>query len=138
MWLRFRISDYAAAALANGLLKDFGHVLDADRVEVVDPCKISREKRRICAISLTDCEKDIISLKYIRLDSKRDTNALVVQEVQDGDSIKAYRTSATVDNLTFTAESGEHFVKWLLPTVPYCPIPITSPKFLFYLMVLAL
>jgi hypothetical protein len=108
LFFRFGISDYAAAALANGLLKDLGYITDTDHMEVVDPSKISREKRRICAVSLTDREKDMIGLKCIGLDSKRDANALVIQEVQDGDNMKAYRTSATVDNLTFTAESGEY------------------------------
>jgi len=59
---RYGVSDYAAAALANGLLKDFGLITNSDRVEVID---------------------------------------------EEGEAVRIFKTKATVDHLTFTAESGE-------------------------------
>jgi len=37
---RFGVSDYAAAALANGLLKDYGLITPEDRTDVLYPSKI--------------------------------------------------------------------------------------------------
>jgi DNA integrity scanning protein DisA with diadenylate cyclase activity len=71
---RYGVSDYAAAALANALLKDFGIITNTDRVEVIDSSKISREKRRIGATSVIDREQDILKLQCIGLDSKKDAN----------------------------------------------------------------
>jgi hypothetical protein len=106
MIYRCGISDYQASALANGLLKDFGIITATDRVEVLDPSKISRERQRISSASLV--EPDLTNLRCLGLDSKRDSNALVIQEVQTDDGeTRAYKTAATVDNLTFTVESGK-------------------------------
>jgi hypothetical protein len=108
-YYRYGVSDYAAAALANGLLKDFGIITPTDRVEVLDPSKISREKRRISAASICERSPELTELKCIGLDSKRDANALVIQRVQEGEEIRAYKTSTTLDNLSFTVESGRFF-----------------------------
>jgi hypothetical protein len=35
----FGVSDFASAALASGLLKDFGHITDDDQVDVLYPTK---------------------------------------------------------------------------------------------------
>lgn len=108
MLIRFRygVSDYAAAALANGLLKDFGLITISDRVEVIDPSKISREKRRIGTASVTEREEDICHLQCIGLDSKRDANVPVILQTQEGEDVRIFKTKATVDHLTFTVESG--------------------------------
>ncbi len=61
LYFRYGVSDYAAAALANGLLKDFGLISDTDRFEVIDPSKISREKRRVGEASIKEREDDVYS-----------------------------------------------------------------------------
>jgi len=104
---RYGVSDYAAAALANGLLKDFGLITNSDRVEVIDPSKISREKRRIGIASIAEREEDTHRLHCIGLDSKRDANVPVILQSEEGEAVRIFKTKATVDHLTFTAESGE-------------------------------
>jgi hypothetical protein len=73
---------------------------------VIDPSKISREKRRVGAASITEREQDMLNLECIGLDSKRDTNVPVVLQGQDGDESRVFKTKASVDHLTFTVESG--------------------------------
>jgi hypothetical protein len=97
----------AAAALANALMKDLGFITETDRVDVLDANKIQREKRRMCAASVQEHSADLRELKYIGLDSKRDAKSLVIQEVLEGDVLTAFKTTAVVDHLTFTVESGK-------------------------------
>jgi hypothetical protein len=104
------VSDCAAAALANGLLKDYGIITEWNCIDVIDPSKISREKRRIGASSLSERDSDVYKLKCIGMDSKRDANALVIETFQDEGTTTAFKTKATVDNLTFTSESGRNFL----------------------------
>jgi hypothetical protein len=96
----------AAAALANALMKDLGYITETDRVDVLDANKIQREKRRMCAASVQEHSSDLRKLSCIGVDSKRDSNSLVIQEVVEGDVLTAFKTTAVVDHLTFTAESG--------------------------------
>jgi hypothetical protein len=58
------------------------------------------------AASISERSPDLKDLKCLGLDSKRDTDALVIQQVQEGEEMRAYKTAATIDNLTFTVESG--------------------------------
>jgi len=109
LYFRYGVSDYAAAALANGLLKDFGLISDTDRFEVIDPSKISREKRRVGEASIKEREDDVYSFKCIGLDSKRDADVPVVLQVEEGGEARPFKTSTSVDNLTFTIESGKLF-----------------------------
>jgi len=111
---RYGVSDYAAAALANGLLKDYGHITDDDRIDVLYPSKISREKRRISEGTLAEREVEILQLQCIGLDSKRDADSLVIETVTEGDKITAFKTKAVVDHLTFTCESGNYECRYLL------------------------
>ena len=104
---RYGISDYGAAALANALLKDFDLITNSDRAEVIDPSKISREKRRIGVASVAEREDDILHLKCIGLDSKRDADVPVILQSQEGENVRIFKTKATVDHLTFTVESGK-------------------------------
>jgi hypothetical protein len=50
----------------------------------MDPSKISREKRRVGASSITERVQDILKLECIGLDSKKDANVPVVLQEQDG------------------------------------------------------
>ena len=97
---RYGVSDYAAAALANGLLKDFGIITDDDRIDVLYPAKISREKRRIGKGALGEREAEVQRLQCIGLDSKRDADSLVIETFTEGDKITAFKTKAVVDHLT--------------------------------------
>ena len=103
---RYGLSDYAAAALANALLKDFGIITATDRVDVLDPSKISREKKKIGAAAIVEREPDIYQLECIGLDSKRDSDVPVILKIQEGEEIRDFKTRATVEHLTFTVESG--------------------------------
>jgi len=87
-------------------LKDFGLITNTERSEVIDPSKISREKKRIGATSIIEREEDILHLECIGLDSKRDTNVSVILQKQEEGVVKVFKTKATVDHITFTAESG--------------------------------
>lgn len=73
---------------------------------MIDPSKISREKRRIGAASLAEREQDIFQLQCIGLDSKKDANVPVVLQEEVGEEVRVFKTKATVDHLTFTIESG--------------------------------
>ena len=73
---RYQISDMAAAALANGLMKDFEIITRTNKLEVVDAAKIAREKKRVAGGVLNDRERDMQQLKCIGLDGKKDKNSL--------------------------------------------------------------
>jgi hypothetical protein len=105
-FLRYGVSDYAAAAIANGLLKDYGYITEEDRHHVIDPSKIAREKRRIGMSSLGERRAGVFNVKCIGLDSKRDADSLVIQLHEEDGVTTAYKTKATVDHITFTVESG--------------------------------
>jgi hypothetical protein len=92
--------------LANSLLKDFGIISDADSDEVIDSYKIQREKQRMCADSVQQRNPDLQNLTCIGMDSKRDSKALMINTVGEGEDTKVFKTAGTVDNLTFTVESG--------------------------------
>ncbi len=92
--------------MANGLLKDFGIISDKDSDEVIDSFKIQREKQRMCVEKVQERSLDLQNLTCIGLDSKRDTNALLMNTITDGEEVRIFKTSGTVDNLTFTVESG--------------------------------
>ncbi len=71
-------SDYAAAVLANGPLKGCGHITDDNRIDVIDPSKISKVKQLIRTASLSEGKTEIIGLKCLALDSKKDADSLVM------------------------------------------------------------
>jgi hypothetical protein len=73
---------------------------------VLDPSKISREKRRISSASLSQRNEDLTNIRCIGLDSKRDAGSLVIETRTEGGKTTAFKTKATVDHLTFTTESG--------------------------------
>jgi hypothetical protein len=73
---------------------------------VLDPSKISREKRRISSASLSQRNEDLSNIRCIGLDSKRDAGSLVIETRTEGGKTTAFKTKATVDHLTFTTESG--------------------------------
>ncbi len=71
--------------MANGLLKDFGIISDNDSDEVIDSFKIQREKQRMCVEKVQERSLDLQNLTCIGLDSKRDTNALLMNTITDGE-----------------------------------------------------
>jgi hypothetical protein len=87
-------------------LKDFGLITADNRIDVLDPSKISREKRRISSASLSQRNEDLSNIMCIGLDSKRDAGSLVIETRTEGGKTTAFKTKATVDHLTFTTESG--------------------------------
>jgi hypothetical protein len=117
---RYGISDRAAAALANGLLTDFGLISDHDKAEVIDAKKVQREKRRICGQTLEQRDGDIEALTCIGLDSKKDTHVPIIEtrtSDEDGTTL-AFKTTGSIHNLTFTIESGK-IVNYLLLKICY-------------------
>jgi hypothetical protein len=77
MYCRYGISNMAAAALANGLLKDLGYIDENDCcTEVVDASKIMREKASISGQKYhrRKSPPDLKGLKVrIGVDSKHDS-----------------------------------------------------------------
>ncbi len=49
---------------------------------------------------------DLQNLTCIGIDSQRDNKALMIKTVGEGEDTKVFKTAGTVDNLTFTVESG--------------------------------
>jgi hypothetical protein len=85
---RYEVSDSAAAALANALLKDFDIITEEDRMEVIDNFKIQQEKQRLCADSADERIPDLQKLSCIVLDSKRNSKALVLKTFGKGDNAR--------------------------------------------------
>jgi hypothetical protein len=106
LYYRHGISNMAAAAIGNGLLKDLGFIDENDHIDVLDASKIMRDKARICAENIDDRAPDLTGLTCIGLDSKRDSNVPQLQEVIENGVMRVFKTLSTVDNLTFTVESG--------------------------------
>jgi hypothetical protein len=107
---RYEISNRAAAALANGLMKDLGLIAEGDTVNVLDSKKIQREKRRICAQTVNEREPDLMEMTCIGLDGKNDNNVPILKtRINDEDgSQSVFKTTGSVHNLTFTVESGDN------------------------------
>ena len=60
------MSDMAAAALTNSLLKNYEIITRSDKVEVVDASRIAREKKHVAGTVLNDQEKDMQMANRIR------------------------------------------------------------------------
>ncbi len=73
---QFWISDLAAAALANGLMKDLGVISEGNTVELLDPKKIHWEKRRTCARTVNECEPNWRSRPASAWMARRTTTSL--------------------------------------------------------------
>jgi hypothetical protein len=84
-----------------------GYITDEDTVDVIDTYKIQREKKRKCAESVKARCPDLQNLTCIGMDSRRDSKALIMKTVGEGDDEKIFRTTGTVENLSFTVESGK-------------------------------
>lgn len=111
---RFGVSHRAAAALASGLLKDLGIISDEDKTEVIDPAKIQREVKRVCAEAVGARDSELNGITCIGLDGKRDSNVVTFKDITNSDgSTTLFRTTATVEHITFTAESGK-LEEWLI------------------------
>jgi len=107
LFFSYEVSDVAAAALANGLMKDLGIITDHDRVEVLDANKILREKKRICSQAVEERTSELKSLRCIGLDGKKDKNSLIIEEIKDDrGERRVLKTKGTVDHYSFTVESG--------------------------------
>ena len=102
-----------------------GYVSENNQDEVVDRHKIEREKTRVSCKHLKDREQGTLNLTCVGLDSKRDNNVPVLEEIIKDGKKKVFKSKATVDHLTFTAESGIftlcHYVKSIgIPVTIFC------------------
>jgi hypothetical protein len=99
------VSDEAAAALANSLLRDIGYLKpDADAVNWQ---KIRREKTKVCGTIFCATLDKHQSIECIGVDSKRDKGSLAFEEYEENGN-KCLRTiRKTVDHISFTIESGK-------------------------------
>ena len=105
---RYEISDEAAAALANGLLRDFNIVSDSSNHEVLDGAKVRREKVRVGDHEVK--ERGEVKLKCIGTDGKKvkKAKAIKVNEINGEKTIT--KTTDTIDYYTYTIESGTNFL----------------------------
>ena len=105
---RYEISDEAAAALANGLLRDFNIVSDSSNHEVLDGAKVRREKVRVGDHEVK--ERGEVKLKCIGTDGKKvkKAKAIKVNEINGEKTIT--RTTDTIDYYTYTIESGTNYL----------------------------
>ena len=67
---------------------------------------MKREKEQVYLHASFEQSK-ISNIKAIGLDSKRNKNSLVYEERHIDGEIKLYKSTSTVDHLTFTIESGK-------------------------------
>jgi hypothetical protein len=114
--------------LGNGIMKDLGIITYRDKVHVLDAKKIQREKKRVCAITVNEREPDLKSLTCIGLDGKKDSNVPILEtktNAEDGTQ-SFYKTTGSIHNLTFTAESGTipvnclNFIKYSITALSFC------------------
>lgn len=78
MYFRYNVSDRAAAALATAILEDYGIITATNKAEVVDKCKIRREKARVGTLNLAERDADVQNLTCIGFDSKKDQKVFIV------------------------------------------------------------
>jgi hypothetical protein len=104
--VRYEVSDEAAAALGNALLRDLGLLTKENAAEVIDPKKIEREKIRICKNALSKSEQHHQEIRCIGMDGRRDKGSLVFEEYEEEGTKCLRKTTKTVEHLTFTVESG--------------------------------
>ncbi len=105
---RYKISDKAAAALANGLLRDFQIITDNLNHEVLDDAKVQREKVRVGDHEVK--ERGEVKLKCIGTDGKKvkKAKAIKVNEINGEEFIS--RMTDTIDFYTYTIESGSTYL----------------------------
>lgn len=71
-YYRFGVSDRCAAAMGTAILRDYDIITDTNKDEVVDKCKIRREKARIGTLLLDERDAAVQNLTCIGFDSKKD------------------------------------------------------------------
>ena len=97
--IRYQVSNEAAAAIGNALLKDM-NILSSDNA--LDPQKIASEKQRIGAKYKAKSSEGF-DFKCIGADGKIDNKSMVEEELQNGEKRRILKK---VEHLTFTMESG--------------------------------
>lgn len=95
-----------AAALANGLLRDFKIISSNDKFEIIDPSKIRREKLRIGDREVNT--RDVSGLRCIGADGKKDKKSKVILEREVDGETYITKTTDTIEHYSYTIESGNY------------------------------
>lgn len=105
---RYGVSDRATAAIASSVLHDVGIVSSCDNSQVVDKCKIRREKRNIRAVLSTSItENKLLGLYF---DGRKD-NTIMVEMAHS----KRFRRVITEEHYSLIQEPGHIFLGHVTP-----------------------
>ena len=75
--IRFEVSDTAAAAIAMATLIDYGIVTKNKRSQIITEYKVLCEKIQVASLIDTKHHQEVLQLKVIGVDGKKDKNSLV-------------------------------------------------------------
>ena len=102
---RYNISDRAAAALATGLLRDFGYVTDIDRSMVIDRFSIRRRRlKRRAEAKLKREEQGMGQIKCLGFDGKRDKGTKVIRDIVMNGKIATRYNTINEEHITFVQD----------------------------------
>lgn len=105
---RYGVSDRATAAIASSVLQDVGVVTNSDNSQVVDKCKIRREKHNVRAdLSSSITENKLIGLYF---DGRKD-DTIVVQEAHS----KRFKRVVKEEHYVLIQEPGNIFLGHVTP-----------------------
>ncbi|KAL4720604.1 hypothetical protein ACJJTC_006946 [Scirpophaga incertulas] len=102
---RYGVSDRATAAIASSVLQDFDVVTNSDNSQVVDKCKIRREKHNVRAVLSSS-----ITENKLYFDGRKD-DTIVVQEAHS----KRFKRVVKEEHYVLIQEPGNIFLGHVTP-----------------------
>ena len=103
---RFQISDRAAAALANAVLKDVGLVTENDKKLVIDKNKLRRERQKYREDIRQNQSKFFHMINGVYVDGRKDAT-LTTSQLDNG---KSYQSMHLEEHYVMVGEPGEYYV----------------------------
>ena len=107
---RVGISQRGAAFITSAVLQDFGIITENDTSQVIDKCKIHRERTRARTIKVQAAEAEQGTIRAIFFDGKKDTTL----EIVDSGSSKGHK-SKTQEHYTILEEPGSKYLTHVSP-----------------------
>ena len=103
---RFQISDRAAAALANAVLKDVGLVTENDKKLVIDKNKLRRERQKYREDIRQNQSKFFHMINGVYVDGRKDAT-LITSQLDNG---KSYQSMHLEEHYVMVGEPGEYYL----------------------------
>ena len=108
---RYQLSDRAGAAIATSTLQDMGMITENDKLLIIDPSKLRRERER-CREEIR--QKESFNFKFVTglyFDGRKDAT----QTMKEGPNGKMYRSIELEEHYVLVGEPGTYYLTHLSP-----------------------